>query len=159
MKIQCLTIGTRMPNWVETGYQEYAQRLPPECRLELTELPLATRPKNPSAKDIDRIKQQEGEKLLGRIPKGNAVIALDERGKPWSTLQLAEQLKHWLQDGRDISLLVGGPDGLSRACKQRAAQTWSLSALTLPHPLVRVVLAEQIYRAWSVINNHPYHRA
>jgi len=159
MRIQFLTIGTRMPNWVETGYQEYAQRLPSECRLELVELPLATRPKNPGAKDIDRIKQQEGEKLLARIPKGNAVIALDERGKAWTTLQLAEQLKHWLQDGRDISLLVGGPDGLSRECTQRAAQTWSLSALTLPHPLVRVVVAEQIYRAWSVINNHPYHRA
>jgi 23S rRNA (pseudouridine1915-N3)-methyltransferase len=97
--------------------------------------------------------------MLAAIGKGDGVIALDVLGKAWSTEHLAEQIKSWQMSGRNMSLLIGGPDGLSEACLQRAEQRWSLSALTFPHPLVRVILAEQLYRAWSINNNHPYHRA
>lgn len=103
--------------------------------------------------------QAEGKKILSAIPKNNYVVVLDERGEQWSTLQLAEQMKKWTQSGDDVALVVGGADGLSDQVKAKANKKWALSALTLPHPLVRVMVAEQIYRAWSVVNNHPYHRA
>jgi 23S rRNA (pseudouridine1915-N3)-methyltransferase len=108
--------------------------------------------------DLNRIRQSEGEKLLAAIPDGNLVITLDVKGKPWSTEQLSQQLDSWMMSGRDVSLLVGGPEGLSPACLQRAEQSWSLSPLTFPHPLVRIVVAEQLFRAWSILTNHPYHR-
>ena len=103
--------------------------------------------------------REEGERILAAIPDNHHVVALDVKGKAWSTEQLAQQLAHWQADGRDVSLLVGGPDGLTDDCLQRANQRWSLSALTFPHPLVRIVMAEQLYRAWAVLQNHPYHRA
>ena len=156
MKIYLLAVGTRMPAWVEAGYAEYAKRLPRECSLELVEIAPGRRGKG---MDVQRAIREEGERQLAAIPAGAAVLALDERGKSWSTEQLAEQLGHWLQDGRDRALLVGGPDGLAPEAKQRAEGAWSLSKLTLPHPLVRVLLAEQLYRAWSVVQGHPYHRA
>ena len=145
-----------MPDWVEKGYADYAGRLPRECALNLVEIPAG---KRGSHADLTRIVRAEGERLLAAVPTGSRLIALDERGQEWNTVELAEQLSGWLQEGRDVSLLVGGPDGLDAACRERAERRWSLSRLTLPHPLARVVVAEQIYRAWSLLHNHPYHRA
>ncbi len=144
-----------MPGWVNTGTDEYAGRMPPQCQLLIREIAAEKRTKN---SDLNRIRQSEGEKLLAAIPDGNLVITLDVKGKPWSTEQLAQQLDSWMMSGRDVSLLVGGPEGLSPACLQRAEQSWSLSPLTFPHPLVRIVVAEQLFRAWSILTNHPYHR-
>ena len=156
MKIHLLAIGTRMPDWVKHGYAEYAGRLPRECALNLIEVPTRKRGRQP---DVTRIVREESERLLAVVPSGSRPIALDERGQEWSTAELAERLAGWLREGRDLSLLVGGPDGLDPACRARADTIWSLSRLTLPHPLARVVIAEQIYRAWSLLHNHPYHRA
>ena len=156
MKIHLLAVGNKMPAWVESGFQEYARRLPPECSLKLIEIPLSPRGKNV---DLKRALAREGERMLKAIPKKARVIALDVRGKSYTSEALAGQLGSWMESGLDIALLVGGPDGLAPACLQAAHQRWSLSPLTLPHPLVRVILAEQIYRAWSQTRNHPYHRA
>jgi len=144
-----------MPGWVSDGYSEYARRLPRECRLNLTEIPLAQRSKS---QPVSRAIEEEGKRMQAAMGDNRQVIALDVKGRGWSTEQLAEQLKGWMQDGRDVSLLVGGPDGLAGNCLQAAGQRWSLSSLTLPHPLVRVILAEQLYRAWSLNAGHPYHR-
>ena len=156
MDINLIAVGTRMPAWINEGYREYARRMPRECCLKLTEIPLGQRGKSASAQ---RAVEAEGKRMLEAAPAGQRVIALDVRGQSWSTAQLAAQLELWMQDGRDVALLIGGPDGLSANCLARAEQRWSLSPLTLPHPLVRVVLAEQLYRAWTVTTGHPYHRA
>ncbi len=156
MKIHFITIGTKMPSWVEQGYKEYAQRLTGECQLKAVEIQMEKRGKNP---DINRLKQKEGEKILAAIPKGALVVALEVTGKHWTTEELATNLESWMHGGRDVALIVGGPDGLSQECLQRADVKWSLSKLTFPHPLVRVVVAEQIYRAYTVTKNHPYHRS
>ena len=156
MRIHLLAIGNRMPGWVNSGYEEYAGRLPQECRLSLREIPAEKRGKSA---DTRRITERESKQLLQAAPKGSMLVALDVKGRPWSTEQLAEQLDRWMQDGRDVSLLIGGPEGLSDHCIQEAEQRWSLSPLTFPHPLVRIIVAEQIYRAWSILRNHPYHRA
>jgi 23S rRNA (pseudouridine1915-N3)-methyltransferase len=108
---------------------------------------------------VARVLRAEGERLLAAAPSGSRLIALDERGEFWSTAELADRLADWLREGRDLSLLVGGPEGLDAGCRDRAERLWSLSRLTLPHPLVRVVVAEQLYRAWSLLHHHPYHRA
>ena len=155
MRIHLLAVGTKMPAWVTQGYDEYARRLPADCALQLTEIPAGKRSKNA---DIPRILQQEGERMLAALPKSVRVLAMDVKGSPWSTEQLAQGLNEWRHDGRDVALLVGGPEGLANECLARAEQRWSLSPLTLPHPLVRVVIAEQLYRAWSMLGNHPYHR-
>lgn len=144
-----------MPAWVSTGYDEFIKRLPKEFTPLLKEIPPGRRSKN---SDLKRAIEEESERILQAIPKDCLVVALDERGKSWTTRQLADQMSDWTSSGRDVALLVGGPDGLSAEVKQRADLKWSLSALTLPHALVRVVLAEQLYRAWSLITNHPYHR-
>ena len=144
-----------MPAWVTQGFDEYAKRLKGECQLRLIEIAPGKRTKNA---DLAKIKQQEGERILAAIPKGCQVIALEVKGQSWSTEQLSGQLKAWLESGESVALLVGGPEGLSRDCINRADQLWSLSPLTLPHPLVRVLLSEQLYRAYSVLKNHPYHR-
>ncbi|MDH3871778.1 MAG: 23S rRNA (pseudouridine(1915)-N(3))-methyltransferase RlmH [Gammaproteobacteria bacterium] len=156
MHIHLVAVGTRMPAWITEGYREYARRLPPECSLRLVEIPPCKRRKTLST---ERIREEEGRQLLAAIPEQSLVIALDVSGKPWSTQALAERLQDWLQGGRDIALLVGGADGLSAACLARADLHWSLSAHTLPHALVRVVIAEQVYRAWTLLSGHPYHRA
>jgi 23S rRNA (pseudouridine1915-N3)-methyltransferase len=155
MKIKLLAVGTKMPSWVTQGYDEYARRMPSDMQLQLQELGLGFRGKSA---DLKRAIAKEGEQMLAAIPAQDYVIALDVLGKPWSTEQLAKQFGDWRMGGRNVTLLVGGPDGLDPACVARADQRWSLSPLTLPHPLVRVVLAEQIYRAWSLLNNHPYHK-
>ncbi|ATG74766.1 23S rRNA (pseudouridine(1915)-N(3))-methyltransferase RlmH [Zobellella denitrificans] len=155
MKLQLVAVGTRMPAWVSDGFQEYQRRFPRDLPLELVEIPAGKRGKNA---DIDRILHKEGEQMLAAVGKSARVVTLDIPGRPWSTEQLAEQLTRWQLDGRDVAILIGGPEGLAPACKATAEQSWSLSPLTLPHPLVRVVAAESLYRAWSINNNHPYHR-
>jgi 23S rRNA (pseudouridine1915-N3)-methyltransferase len=155
MQIHLVAVGTRMPGWVAEGYEEYAKRLPRECELVLREIPPAKRGKNA---DIARLREDEGARILAALSRDDHVVALEVGGKAWSTPELSEQLGRWMANGRRVALLVGGPDGLSEACRARADQLWSLSRLTLPHPIVRVVVAEQIYRAWSILQNHPYHR-
>ncbi len=155
MRITIIAIGTKMPRWVEEGVGEYSKRMPRELKLEWRELPLARRGKDANAQQL---KDREGEQILKSIPGGDRVIALDVRGRALSTEQLAQQLSDWQMSGDNYSLLIGGPDGLSEQCLQRAERRWSLSDLTLPHPLVRILLAEQLYRAWTITVNHPYHR-
>lgn len=156
MNIHLIAVGEKMPRWVQDGYSEYAKRLPTECALRLIEVPAGKRGKNA---DVARIIREESERMLAAIPKGANVVALEVGGRSWSTEQLAQNLEDWMGSGRDLALLVGGPDGLGDSARKAAGQLWSLSPLTLPHPLVRVVLAEQLYRAWSILRNHPYHRA
>ena len=155
MNIYLLAVGNKMPDWVTKGYQEYAKRLNSDCHLKLIEIAPGKRGKNA---DLARIKNAEGDKILQAIPKGCLVVALEVKGKSWSTQELSQQLDRWLHGGQDVALLIGGPEGLSEACIARADVKWSLSPLTLPHPLVRVLLSEQLYRAYSILNNHPYHR-
>ncbi len=156
MNIYLISVGTKMSHWVQDGFQEYAKRMPSECSINLHEIPMKSRGKNC---DIQRMVKDEGERILKAIPKGCRVIALEVTGKLWSTEQLSSELGQWMESGQDVTLLVGGPDGLSSEVINRANALWSLSPLTLPHPMVRVVLSEQLYRAWSLLRNHPYHRA
>ena len=155
MKIQLVAVGTKMPAWVETGYKDYARRFPTDMPFELLEINAGKRGKHA---DIKRILELEGVKTMQAIPKGNRIVTLEVTGKPWTTAQLAVELDKWKHDGRDVSLLIGGPEGLAPECIAASEQRWSLSPLTLPHPMVRVVVAEALYRAWSVTTNHPYHR-
>lgn len=156
MRIRLVAVGTRMPGWVGEGFSEYAKRLPRECSLELIEIPVSKRRKQLTA---EQARAEEGRQMLAAIPGDCHVVALDVKGKAWSTEQLADRLRDWMGSGRNVALLVGGPDGLHRDCLDRADQCWSLSALTYPHALVRVILAEQLYRAWSITVGHPYHRS
>ncbi len=155
MKLTLVAVGTRMPAWVQTGYEEYAKRLPRECALVLREIPLATRSKS---SDTARAIEKESDAMLAAIPAQERVIALDIPGRTQTTESIADALRQWQMQGGNTSFFIGGPDGLSAACLARAQESWSLSGLTLPHPLVRIVLAEQLYRAWSLLNHHPYHR-
>lgn len=155
MRIRIIAIGTKMPDWVEAGYAEYAKRMPRDVVVEMVELPLSVRSKNT---DIQKAMEKEGEAILAAIAKGEQVIVLDVKGKAWSTEQLAENLAAWKMSGDNFCLLIGGPDGLSPAILQMASIKWSLSPLTLPHPLVRILLIEQLYRACSILQNHPYHK-
>ncbi len=156
MRMRLISVGGRMPDWVDAAWSDYVKRLPREFRLELVELPLAQRGKNA---DIARAKQNESDRVLKAVPEGARIVALDERGEHWTSIELAEQFKRWQADGREVCLLVGGPDGHAPEVLQKAQQKWSLSRLTLPHALVRVLLAEQLYRATTLLAGHPYHRA
>jgi 23S rRNA (pseudouridine1915-N3)-methyltransferase len=144
-----------MPVWVEEAVLDYGVRMPRELKLQWREIPLAKRGRDNNAEALCR---REGEQILKAIATGDQVIALDVKGVSWSTEKLAQKLGDWQMSGDNYSLLIGGPDGLSPECLQRATLRWSLSNLTLPHPLVRVILAEQLYRAWTITVNHPYHR-
>ena len=155
MQIHLFAVGNRMPGWVTEGFHEYAKRLPRDCELVLREAAPGKRGKNA---DLARIREDEGQRILAALGRDDRVIALEVEGKPWRTEDLAAWLADWQRQGRRVALLVGGPEGLADACRVRAEQQWSLSPLTLPHPLVRVIVAEQLYRAWSLLNNHPYHR-
>ena len=148
-----MCVGTRVPEWVADGYSTFARRLPKDNALVLEEVPAARR-----QGDLQRCIDDEGGRLLAKISRDDCVIALDERGSAWSSVVLSQKLAAWRRDGRDVVLLVGGADGLSDKCMARADGSWSLSAATLPHALVRVVVAEQIYRAWTLLTGHPYHR-
>ncbi len=155
MQIHLIAMGKRMPKWVVEGYQNYADRLPKQFRLTLLEIDT---PKRHKSSNIQQLIEQEGERMLAAIPRQNQLIALDEAGHAIDTLKLAQTLQSFHDHGQDLTLLIGGPDGLSPACLNKADAIWSLSKLTLPHPLVRIVIAEQIYRAFSILSHHPYHR-
>lgn len=155
MRIRLVSVASRMPRWVEDGYQEYAKRLPADISLDLVEIPLATRGKNA---DIARLMRREGEQMLAAVQPGDRIVTLEVTGRPWSTEQLANELERWRLEARNVNLMVGGPEGLAEQVAAKSDQRWSLSPLTLPHPLVRILLAEQIYRAWTILNRHPYHK-
>lgn len=155
MQIQLIAVGERAPAWVQEAFRDYAARLGRDCRLVLREIPPAKRGK---ASQSSQWCEEEGGRMLAAIPNNAHVVALDTQGRQWSSPELAAVLQRWLAAGKPVSLLVGGPDGLSAACAQRADETWSLSKLTFPHPMVRVLIAEQLYRAWSQLHHHPYHR-
>lgn len=144
-----------MPDWVDTAYRQYARRIGGEMTLDLTELPMPSRSKSVS---VDVARKKEAESLLSVVLPGATIIALDEHGRQWSTRKLADRLADWQMQGCDLSFLIGGPDGLHQEVLDAAQLRWSLSELTFPHPLVRVLLAEQIYRAQSILRSHPYHR-
>ena len=155
MKIRLFAIGTRMPAWVDEGYRDYARRLRRGWSLDLVEIPSARRgTRSPTPRRVD----EEGDRLLAALPARAVVIALDEKGVALSSTGLAQRLSGWQGTGVPLALMIGGPDGLSPRCLERASLRWSLSPLTMPHALVRVVVAEQIYRAWSILHRHPYHR-
>lgn len=156
LRLALIAASNRQPEWVDAGAEDYATRLRGRCTLEMKTVPLARRT---ATTPVERAMQDEGERLLAQVPTGAHVVALLERGKPWSTKELAAKLESWMQRGAPVAFLVGGPDGLSPACVARANERWSLSNLTLPHGLVRVVVAEALYRAWSLLEKHPYHRA
>ncbi len=144
-----------MPGWVETGIENYRKRLPRDMPLEVVEIPAGVRGKGA---DIARAVQSEGDRMLEKLRDREHVVALEVSGKAWSTEQLSSRLDEWRHGGDDVALLIGGPDGLDSRVAARAKQSWSLSPLTLPHPLVRVILAEQLYRAFTLLSGHPYHR-
>lgn len=155
MKIRLLAVGTRMPAWVDEGVETYRKRLPRDFSLEIEEIALGQRGKNA---DIPRAVNQEAGRIRDKLRGNEHCVALEVKGKPWSTEQLAREAGEWRMQGRDVVLLVGGPDGLAPELSTQADQHWSLSPLTLPHPLVRIMLAEQLYRAWTLLVGHPYHR-
>ncbi|MGM0534743.1 MAG: 23S rRNA (pseudouridine(1915)-N(3))-methyltransferase RlmH [Pseudomonadota bacterium] len=155
MRIRLLAVGTRMPVWVSQGVEEYRKRLPRDFALEVEEIAPGQRGRNA---DVTRAMALEAERIRGRLKGGEHRVALEVGGKAWSTEQLAREADAWRLEGRDVALLVGGPDGLEPSLSASADQRWSLSPLTLPHPLVRILLAEQLYRAWTLLVGHPYHR-
>lgn len=159
MKIRILTIGQKMPDWVYTGFDDYFKRIQPFVQTQLIELPMAKRGKNDSASDIQKYRVQEGQAILQALKPQEILIALEVGGRNLSTEKLATTMQDWMLSGHDIALAIGGPDGLSDEVRQKAKWHWSLSDLTLPHSLVRIVLIEQLYRAMSINHNHPYHRA
>ena len=156
MKLLVAAVGQRMPGWVNEAWNEYARRMPVGLGLSLREISLAKRGKNA---DTKRLTGLESKALFDAMPKRARIVVLDVRGQSWSTEKLAIKLEEWMGDGRDVGFMIGGPDGISADIMQKADTRWSLGPLTLPHPLVRVVLAEQLYRAWTITQNHPYHRA
>lgn len=154
MKLLLVAVGQRQPAWAETAYGDYAKRFPPEMRLELKAVKAETR----GSKTAEQLMAAEAARLEAALPKGVRRVVLDERGDRLTTVQLSARMKAWMHDGRDVALVVGGPDGLDASLKQTADETLRLSDLTLPHAFVRVLLAEALYRAWTVMVNHPYHR-
>jgi 23S rRNA (pseudouridine1915-N3)-methyltransferase len=156
MKLVLVAVGQRQPAWADAAYDDFAKRFAAECRLELKAVKAEPRT---SGKTIEAMMLSEAERIEAAMPKGARRVILDERGERRTTAQLAERLRFWLGDGRDVALIVGGPDGLDAKLKQSADETLRLSDLTLPHAFARVLLAEALYRAWSLLNGHPYHRA
>ena len=154
MRLLVIAAGNRQPAWVDEGFGEYARRLRGSCTLELAQIPLGRRSKASS----DKAQKDEGERMLRAILPASHVVSLGVSGRPWTTEQLAKRLQHWTTLGVPVCLLVGGPDGLTAGCEARAVERWSLSPLTFPHGLVRVIVAEALYRAWSLNEGHPYHR-
>jgi 23S rRNA (pseudouridine1915-N3)-methyltransferase len=155
MKLLLVAVGQRQPAWAEAAFDDFAKRFPPECRLELKAVKAEPRS---GGKPVAALMAAEAQRLAAALPRSARLVALDERGERRSTAQLAERLRFWLADGRDVAFVIGGPDGLDAALKSRADETLRLSDLTLPHALARVLLAEALYRAWSVTAGHPYHR-
>jgi 23S rRNA (pseudouridine1915-N3)-methyltransferase len=155
MKLFVVAVGTRMPAWVDAGFDEYARRMPRDARLALAEV----KPENRGAgRAVGRLLEAEEKRILAAVPAGSLRIALDEGGALLATKELAGRIERWRHGGADLAFMIGGPDGLAERLKRGAAFRWSLTPLTLPHGLARVVLAEQLYRAVSILHNHPYHR-
>jgi 23S rRNA (pseudouridine1915-N3)-methyltransferase len=150
-----VAVGHKMPAWIEAGFGEYAKRMPPDCRINLKEVKPIERS---GSKTAETAMALERAKIEAALPKSTRVVALDERGKDLTTQQLSQLLTQWQQDGRDVSFIIGGADGLDPEFKAKADLSIRISSLTLPHGMVRVLLAEQLYRAWSITQNHPYHR-
>lgn len=156
MQITVIAVGHRMPGWIENGFREYAKRMPSEWHFTLKELKPVERGGNKTA---ETVMASEAMKIVSILPKGARIIALDEHGKDLTTLQIASHMKTWLQDGRDIVFIIGGADGLDAGLKKQADMLLRLSSLTLPHGMVRILLTEQLYRVFTILQNHPYHRS
>jgi 23S rRNA (pseudouridine1915-N3)-methyltransferase len=154
MKLIVVAVGQRVPDWAQTAWDDYAKRFPPELRVELKAV--KTEPR--ASKTVEAIYAAERQRIEAAIPKGAHIVALDERGTALTTVALAQRLKDWQLESRDVALVIGGPDGLDPEFKRAAHERIRLSDLTLPHAMVRVLLVEQLYRAWSINANHPYHR-
>ncbi len=155
MRIHLIAVGKKMPEWVNSGFLEFSKRMPPELQINLIEITPSVRNKTtPIEKNI----KEEGERIHSAIPSNSRLIVLDEKGKNFSSVDLSKKMESWLPMGQDISIVIGGADGVDNVIKQQAVEKWSLSSFTLPHALVRVVVAEQLYRGWSILNGHPYHR-
>lgn len=154
MRLTIVAVGQKVPDWAQTAYDDYAKRFPPELKVELKAV--KTEPR--ASKTLDNLLVAERGRIEGAISRGCHVVALDERGTAVTTMALAERLKHWQLSGDDVAIVIGGPDGLDAGFKQAAHERLRLSDLTLPHAMVRVLLIEQLYRAWSITINHPYHR-
>lgn len=155
MRLFIVAVGHKMPGWIETAFAEYAKRMPPELRIELKEIKPEQRSNSRTA---ETVMAAEAQRIDAALPRGCRLVCLDERGLDLTTMRLAQSLTGWQQDGRDVAFVIGGADGLDPALKARADTLIRLSSLTLPHGMVRVLLAEQLYRAWSINANHPYHR-
>lgn len=156
MQLLIVAVGHKMPAWIEAGYNEYAKRMPPDCRIQLRELKPVDRSGSRTAETVMAMEKSRIEEAL---PKHARLVVLDERGKDLTTMQLSQHLSQWRQDGGDVAFVIGGADGLDTELKKKADLSIRLSSMTLPHGMVRVLLAEQLYRAWSITQNHPYHRA
>lgn len=156
MKLIVAAVGSRMPRWVDEAWNDYAKRMPPDCALELREIKAEPRG---SGRTPAQLMAAEARRIEATLPPGCHRVALDERGKDMTTVQLSHRLEHWRTLGRDIAFLIGGPDGLDPELKQQCPELLRLSSLTLPHPMVRILLGEQLYRAWAIMTGHPYHRA
>ncbi len=155
MKLWLVTVGHKMPDWITTGFNEYAKRMPREARIELLEIKPEPRT---TGKNVAQIMDAEAQRILAALPQNALRIALDEHGMQLTTRQLAQRMQDWMGGGHDVAFIIGGADGLHESVKNSAQQLLALSAMTLPHGLVRVLLAEQLYRAHSLLHNHPYHR-
>ena len=155
MRFIVASVGHKMPGWISDGFKEYAKRMPREAKIELQEIKPEPRS---GGKTTDQIMAAEAQRIDGMLPAGCLRIALDERGASWTTRQLADKMQQWMGEGRDVAFIIGGADGLHPSIKAGAPQLLALSAMTLPHAMVRVLLAEQLYRAYSLLHNHPYHR-
>ena len=154
MKLQIVAVGQRVPDWAQTAYDDYAKRFPPELKVELKAVKTEAR----ASKTLENLLAAERGRIEAAIPRGTRIVALDERGTAVTTVALADKLRHWQREGGDVAIVIGGPDGLDPAFKQAAHERIRLSDLTLPHAMVRVLLIEHLYRAWSITVNHPYHR-
>lgn len=155
MRIRLLAVGQKMPAWVNQGFQEYAKRLSGDCQLQLVELPMAKRQKS---SQVEQLKEKEAQSIREQLKSNELLVILDVLGKRVSTPQLASYMQDWQMQGKNVALVIGGPDGVDTSLLKQADVLISLSDLTLPHPLVRVIVAEQLYRAWSINHGHPYHR-
>lgn len=156
MHIRLLAVGDRQPAWVNEAFRDYSGRFPPQWKFRLDVIATARRGKSG---DAQRAIEAEGEALLAKVQPEDQVVLLDEKGKQPTSVELARKLSAWQTDGRDVCFIIGGPDGVSDSCRKRAGFVWSLSKLTLPHGLARITFAEALYRAWSLLSGHPYHRA
>jgi 23S rRNA (pseudouridine1915-N3)-methyltransferase len=155
MKLIIVSVGHKMPDWITTGFNEYAKRMPRESQIVLVEIKPEPRT---TGKTVAQIMEAEAQRILAALPQNCLRIVLDERGAQPTTKQLATQMKEWMREGLDVAFIIGGADGLHNTVKQGGQQTMALSALTLPHAFARLLLAEQLYRAYSLMHNHPYHR-